>query len=157
MPEQSPVDAARMARYSDDEINSYLAPRMAQARALGYSQDEINNHLGIKAPPAFDTTPEVSRIQTNLDAAPKPVTSFADALDAGWQISTTGLVARGAAPTKVLAEARGTLMVETALEGMEKLLTLETQNSGHAAGLVEGLGIDDRGGRSSRVTRRVGG
>lgn len=51
-PGASFVERARALRYSDTEIEAYLAPKMLRARELGYSQDEINNYWGIKAEPA---------------------------------------------------------------------------------------------------------
>ncbi len=98
------IEKARGAGYTDDEINNYLGPRIAAARAAGYSQDEINQYLGITPPPPFDDDKVRSGIETNLRQAAEPVTSFGDALTAGWQLSTTGLVTRGAPPTKTLAE-----------------------------------------------------
>jgi hypothetical protein len=99
----SPVDEAHAAGYSDGEINAYRAPRMADALGAGYSQDEINNYLGIKPPPKFDDDAVRQQITTNLAAARKPVTSFTDALDAGWQMSTTGPIGRGKAPETELS------------------------------------------------------
>lgn len=43
-----PVDQAREAGYSDEEIQAHLAPKIAEAQAAGYSPDEINAHLGIR-------------------------------------------------------------------------------------------------------------
>ncbi|HXA22749.1 MAG TPA: LPD38 domain-containing protein [Acetobacteraceae bacterium] len=100
----SAVDDARAQGYSDAEINAQLAPDMAAARAQGYSQDEINAHYGIVPPPPFDDTALRQHISTNLATAPKPVTSFGDAVEAGLQMSATGLIARGKVPDKVLAE-----------------------------------------------------
>lgn len=99
----SPIDDAKAAGYTDEEINNYLAPRVAAARAAGYSDDEINKHLGITPAPPFDPAAMQKQINANLSASPKPVTSFEEALTAGWQISTAGLVTRGAPPTKTLA------------------------------------------------------
>jgi hypothetical protein len=98
----SPVEEAQAAGYSDAEINAYLAPRMADALSAGYSQDEVNNYLGIKPPPKFDDDAVRQQINANLAAAPKPVTSFTDALQAGWQMGTTSLSIKP--PTKTLAE-----------------------------------------------------
>lgn len=104
MADASAIAQARAAGYSDEEINSYLAPKMAAAQEAGYSQDEINAHLGIQTPPPLDGTALRAHGTASLAAAPKPVTSFTDALEAGWQLSTAGLITRGAAPTKAVAD-----------------------------------------------------
>ncbi len=103
----NPIDDARAAGYSDNEINAYLAPRVADAMEAGYSQDEINAYLGIKAAPDFDFSRLRGHIQAELAArqaepGAKPVTDLADALDAGLQTSVFGLIVRGKAPDKVL-------------------------------------------------------
>lgn len=100
----SSIDRARAAGYSDDEINGFLAQKMTAARAAGYSQEEINAHLGIATPPPFDDAAEARRITDNFGPSAKPVTSLTDALEAGWQMSTAGLLARGAPPSKVVSE-----------------------------------------------------
>jgi hypothetical protein len=102
-PALSYPDQARAAGYSDDQINQWLAPWMADARAKGYSQDQINAHLGIVPPPAFDDGPVRSQISSNLAAAAKPVTSFGDALEAGWQLGNVGMGIRGAPPSKTVS------------------------------------------------------
>ncbi|MGD0106399.1 MAG: hypothetical protein ABSC06_20525 [Rhodopila sp.] len=99
----SAIDDAQAAGYSDAEINAYLAPRMAEGLAAGYSQDEINQHLGITKPPPFDEQAEADRIRQQFGAQAKPVTSFTDALQAGWQIGDSALSTQGP-PTKVLSE-----------------------------------------------------
>lgn len=53
----SPIDQARAAGYSDDEINAYLKPKIVQAQAAGYSDDEINSYLGVKPQPQSDSAP----------------------------------------------------------------------------------------------------
>lgn len=99
----TPVEQAREAGYTDTEINAFLAPKITDALAAGYTQEEINKHLGITPPPAY-TGADVARAgAANLRNSPKPVTSFTDALDAGWQISVTGLAARGKPPNATIA------------------------------------------------------
>lgn len=98
------IEDAKALGYSDEQLNNWLAPWMAQARDAGYSQDQINQHLGIKAPPEFDGGKLIQVGEKGLAAPPKPVTSFSDALEAGWQLSTVGLLAYGKMPTKQVAE-----------------------------------------------------
>lgn len=99
----SSLDDARAAGYSDSEINTFLAPQVSAARAAGYSQDEINKYLGVTTPPPFNGSGLQARVNENLATSATPVTSFSDAIDAGLQSSVSGLVARGATPTKQVA------------------------------------------------------
>lgn len=103
MADLSSIDQARAAGYNDAEINSFLAPKMAAAREAGYSQNEINAHLGIIPPPPLDEGAIRKQITDNLAASPKPVTSFTDALEAGWQLGNIGMVSRGRAPSKAIS------------------------------------------------------
>lgn len=98
------IQRAREAGYTDQEINAFLAPKMVDALAAGYTQDEINKHLGIVPPPPLNEAPIRAGITRNLASAPKPVTGFVDALEAGWGISVAGLMANRAAPSKAVAE-----------------------------------------------------
>lgn len=97
------IDRARAWGYTSQEINDFLAPRMTKMRDAGYSQDQINAFYGITPPKPFDGASLQAKTAANLAASPKPVTSFEDALDAGWQISTAGLAMRGKVPDKQIA------------------------------------------------------
>lgn len=99
----NPVDEARAAGYTDQEINDFLAPRFNEARQAGYTDQEIQQYLGIKPAPPLNEAPIRAAIRQNLDASAKPVTSFTDALEAGWQISVAGLATRGELPNKAIA------------------------------------------------------
>lgn len=97
------IDDAKGAGYTDDEINAHIAPWMSKALSLGYSQDDVNKHLGITIPPPFSDNPVAKHGTASHANVPEPVTSFSDALEAGWQISTAGLQLRGKVPDKQVA------------------------------------------------------
>ncbi len=99
----TPLEQAKAAGYSDDEINAYLAPRTAKALSSGYTQEEVNDYLGVPTPPPFDASSLHAHGTESLAKTAKPVTSFTDALDAGWQLSTAGLQVRGTVPDKQVA------------------------------------------------------
>lgn len=100
---ESKIDQARAAGYSDDEISRYLAPKITAARQYGYSTQEIQNYLGLKPGRPFDDNLIRTQLNNNFAASAKPVTSFEDALAAGWQMSVTGLATSGKMPEKTLA------------------------------------------------------
>lgn len=100
---ESKIDQARAAGYSDDEISRYLAPKITAARQYGYSTQEIQNYLGLKPGRPFDDNLIRSQLNNNFAASAKPVTSFEDALSAGWQMSVTGMAMRGKPPEKTIS------------------------------------------------------
>jgi Large polyvalent protein associated domain 38 len=102
MADPSPIDVAKGNGYTDDQINDFLAPRIAAAKASGYTDDQINQYLGIKPPEPFDGTAVRQMGSAALAAAPTPVSGFEDALKAGWGMSVTGLASK--APTQTLDE-----------------------------------------------------
>jgi len=99
------IDKARAAGFSDIEIQDGIQAERQKALNAGFSEAEFNAYYGQKEP---NLQPVKDMVSNNLgtlqkDGA-KPVTGFLDVLDAGLQISVSGLLARGEAPTKVISE-----------------------------------------------------
>jgi hypothetical protein len=90
----------RAAGFSDEEISTWAAGQRRDLSQAGFSGEEIDTYFGM---PPFNPKLLQEGIRANLQAAPKPVTSFEEALEAGWQISVSGLIDRRAAPEKVLS------------------------------------------------------
>lgn len=104
--------------YSDQEINDYEQKQRDTLFKGGYSQQEIDTHFGVKQ---FDPQPVKDHVDQNLkdyavqngekgadgNVVPKPASSFVEALEAGWQMSVTGLLKNGKMPDTVLPEDAG--------------------------------------------------
>lgn len=87
------------AGFTDDEITQWRADESAKLEAAGFSQVEINEYFG-------DKTPDMSKVEQTLkDNLARPVegtpeggpkvkeaTTFLEALEAGWDMSVTGLM-----------------------------------------------------------------
>src|SRR5207302_4301894 len=97
---QEQLDALQSARYSSAEISSYQASRSAALLNGGFSQDEVAQYWGT---PPFDSGALRDHFAKNLKAA-GPQLSFGDYLDAGWQMSVTGLMRRLKMPDVLLPQ-----------------------------------------------------
>ena len=105
------IQTARQAGFSDDEIETFIAEEKAKAEAAGFSAAEVDAYYGR---PAFDDAPIKALLQENhkvattpqegSDAPLKPITNFTEALEAGLQMSVSGLIARGKAPELAVTE-----------------------------------------------------
>jgi hypothetical protein len=96
--------------FSDEEISQWQAEQRKVLSDAGFNQAEIDTEFGH---PPLDPKPAAKVFEENIkkatapetpDGEPKPITDFMGALEAGFQGSITGLLARGKNPDKVLAE-----------------------------------------------------
>lgn len=105
------IQKARAAGFTDEEIAQNIADEKATAEAAGFSSADVDAYYGN---PPFDDAPIKALLKENHTAAttpspegkapPKPITSFTEAIEAGLQMSVSGLVARGQAPEFVVTE-----------------------------------------------------
>lgn len=116
----------RNAGFSDAEIEDYKSTAADKYQKAGFSPQEIGEYFGAKSP---DMSAVKNYVQANLASAQKaqaesapeggvtpgdnaqdlpvknpvtPAKSWVEALDAGWQMSVTGLLKRGQAPDVAL-------------------------------------------------------
>jgi len=96
------------AGFTDTEIEAYAMERRQTLTASGFGQGEIDTYFGS---PPFDPKPVELFVNTNLKAVPtgeqeiaKPITSFTEAIEAGLQMSVTGLLSRGKKPVLVVPD-----------------------------------------------------
>ena len=96
--------------FSDEEITQWQADQRKALSDAGFNQAEIDTEFGH---PPLDPKPAARVFEENIkkatapetpDGEPKPITDFMGALEAGFQGSITGLLARGKNPDTVLAE-----------------------------------------------------
>lgn len=105
------IQDARAAGFSDQEIQDYIISKKAEAESAGFSSADVDAYYGS---PPFDDAPIKALLQENHAAAtqptgdgktpPKPITNFSEALEAGLQMSVSGLVARGQASDFAITE-----------------------------------------------------
>lgn len=118
------VEELKAAGFNDQEIAGEQSRQVQEMTDAGFAQKEIGAYFGAKDP---DMAPMKRYFEENLKAhaaakAEKTTTAarvappspgekqveeadeFLEALQAGWQMSTTGLIVRGEAPTMVLPE-----------------------------------------------------
>lgn len=108
---QDAIQNLQNAGFSTDQVGAWQAQKSADLTAAGFSNDEVNSYFGQNTPndqPLQDHFNNV--IGQAADAAkgdgttdPKPFTMM-DAIDAGWQHSTTGLAMRQQVPDMTLPE-----------------------------------------------------
>lgn len=91
---QEEMQRARAAGFSETEIADGVMEEKAKAIKAGFTADDVDAYYGT---PPFDPAPVHDYVRTNLT---KPVDSFMEALEAGLQMSVSGLVVRGKAPEK---------------------------------------------------------
>lgn len=105
------IQKARAAGFSDEEIEGFITSEKAKAEAAGFSPAEVDTYYGR---PPFDDAPVKALLHENHKAATtptgaektalKPITNFTEAIEAGLQMSVSGLVARGKAPEYAMTE-----------------------------------------------------
>lgn len=108
MAAQDQMSQLTAAGFTGDEVQQWMTTKQQQLTAAGFSQDEVNGYFGVKQP---DMSGVKNLVQTNLDnhgqaatsGTAKPATTLMDAIDAGFQMSVSGLVARGRMPDKTLS------------------------------------------------------
>lgn len=96
--------------FTDTEIAEWQGQQRQALSEAGFNQAEIDTEFGN---PPLDPKPAAKVFAENVKKAtqpetpggePKPVTNFMEALEAGFQGSVTGLLARGKNPDKALSE-----------------------------------------------------
>jgi hypothetical protein len=108
--------------FSQEEVSAWAVNRRKQLSQAGFNDEEIDTEFGQKP---FDAKPIVDHVKANLDSAAAkeagkeasasaPAKTFTDALEAGWQISVPGLLARGKGPSKEITQDSGRLLDITA-------------------------------------------
>jgi hypothetical protein len=99
------IKELQTAGFNDAEIAEWSTNERKTMSEAGFAEHEIDAWFG---KPQFNPKPMAAEIKANLDATregaePKPVKDFTEALEAGWQISVSGLLARGQTPDKTVA------------------------------------------------------
>lgn len=104
---QEDVADLRLGGGSDADVASLQQHYQQTLVEGGATQDQIDEYFGRKKP---GISPEVvQRFKDNVAASPKAAESFADALEAGYQMSVFGLATRGQLPDITLPENAGWL------------------------------------------------
>jgi Large polyvalent protein associated domain 38 len=96
--------ALKAGGFSDAELQSYQADHTAALLNGGFSQEEVANYWGQKP---FNSTPVKDYFKKNLGTVkgePGKELGFGDYLDAGWQMSVTGLIKRQKLPDTLAPE-----------------------------------------------------
>ncbi len=95
----------RAAGFGDQEIAEEGARLREEMTTAGFAPPEVDKYFGIKE---LDTAPVKEKFQANLTKAPaKEASTFLDYIEAGWDMSVSGLIAQGQAPDVVLPENAG--------------------------------------------------
>lgn len=111
--------ALREAGFNDTEIGAWQQQTRQELASAGFSGQEVDEYFGAKNP---DMAPMKAYFEGNLKAAvaekaakpdsgaqaPHPAQGFLEDLQAGWQMSVSGLASRGKLPDTVLPEDAGT-------------------------------------------------
>jgi len=101
------------AGFSSQEVQTWRVETEQKLIGAGFSQKEVSKYFGGKDP---DMTPTKKYFETNLQRKKQEVqqgqevqqaTSFLEALEAGWDMSVTGLLVQGEMPDTVLSEDAG--------------------------------------------------
>ncbi len=99
--------ALEQSGFTSDEIESWETETRTTLISSGFNQQEADEYFGIKNP---DMTPVKEMFKKNLaNYQPKEADGILEAMDAGWQSSVSGLIARGDRPSTVLPEDAGTM------------------------------------------------
>lgn len=107
---QQEIDKLRFGNYTDDEITQYRDQKSKALAEADYSAQEIKDYWGDKE---HDPAPLTNMVKGNLEKVaaeqanpdkPREAMSWTDAVKAGWQMSDSGLIARGKMPDTVLPE-----------------------------------------------------
>lgn len=101
---QDQLDALRSSGFSEADVQKYQVDRTSTLLNGGFSQQEVANYWGVKQ---FDDTALKQHFKEGLGTVKgeegKPL-SFGDYLDAGWQMSVTGLIQRHKIPDTLAPE-----------------------------------------------------
>ena len=97
------IQHIRSAGFSDEEISNWAGSKRRSLSEAGFSGGDIDAWFG---KPPFNPKPITTEFNANIkkvkEVESTKVTSFVDSLDAGFQISVSGLLAREKTPSKVL-------------------------------------------------------
>lgn len=98
------------AGFQESEVEEYARQNRKEMFDAGFSQSEIDDYYGVKKPDMsgvkafFEENLKKFRDTDFQKEATEVGDEFVRALDAGWQMSVSGLVARGQAPDVVLED-----------------------------------------------------
>lgn len=105
------IETMRKAGFSEQEIGAWANEQKAQLQAAGFTDDDLHSYFGTQP---FDKAGLSASIAKNMAAAheaetkdgkaPKEAKGFIDAVEAGLQMSVTGLGVRREKPNMVLPE-----------------------------------------------------
>lgn len=97
------ANALREAGFSSEEIELWKSKAARSLQEGGFSEQDVGNYFGVKEP---DMAPVKEHVQSNLAGrthAPEQADSFLKAVEAGFEMSVTGLALTGK-PDTVLPE-----------------------------------------------------
>lgn len=101
---QQQLDSLKGAGFTDSELSAYQADHTKSLLDAGFSQQEVSSYWGVKQ---FDDSGLKQHFKQGLGTVKgeegKPLT-FGDYLDAGWQMSVTGLIKRHKLPDTLAPE-----------------------------------------------------
>lgn len=116
------VQELRRGGFPEEEISTYGERRLRELEEAGFSAAEVDKYFGVKTP---DMSPTRDHFKSNLArvaasapnpepttaplplAQPRPAAGILEAIEAGWQMSVSGLIKRQAAPDIQLPENAG--------------------------------------------------
>ncbi len=118
------MEALRNGGFPQEEVDKWAADRASALVQGGFSQEEVKDYFGVKDP---DTSAMKGFVKENLAAAkaeqaekanpdqkikagPKVADDWMESLEAGWQMSVSGLVGRGKGPDVINPADAGTVM-----------------------------------------------
>lgn len=106
------TDAKEMseAGFSDQELSDYAARERQRGLDAGFSGEEMDQYFGIKpfkhgpVKQLLDDNHKEATASTSAEGQPKPVTNWQEAIEAGLQMSVSGLLVRGKKPDLALTD-----------------------------------------------------
>jgi hypothetical protein len=106
------IEQLKAAGFSGEEIAQHEADQRVALSKAGFSQGEIDKHFGTQPANMKAVEQYFSGVASALqqeaapaEGGPKKAASFSEYLDAGWQVSVTGLKQRGELPDVTAEEA----------------------------------------------------
>lgn len=109
-PGERELNMLRAAGFNDLEMGQYVQDQRTALGTAGFSKVEVDEYFGRKIPDMTPTQKYFNDVFKQLeeektdDTGAREAISFNDYLEAGWQMSVTGLEARGRLPDVVLPE-----------------------------------------------------
>jgi len=108
------INQLRSGGATEDQIREWMAPRVEQLRKGGATEKQIRNHFGIPMPDMSEVKDfaqkNINQYSESLksDEGQSKEFSFMDAVEAGFQASSGGLILRGKLPEKEIPESDDT-------------------------------------------------